>query len=242
MALQMGVSSAMSAPGGLPRSRPRLADDEIERLVARELHDRVAQTLTTMLIDLENFKAEQVGREGVLRQMNMLQDSTRGVLTSLRELLYELRGIPSVEDRFLDTLGMLVTRFQERTQIEATLSVLPEWPARVTAPAARNLYRIIEEALVNVRQHSGAKSVAITLESNSDSEVSVCVSDDGRGLELEASGPIGLGLLGMSERAVFLGGKLRIETISGVGTTLRVTIPRAHLELDSVQPPHRGES
>ncbi|HEY8738140.1 MAG TPA: histidine kinase [Candidatus Dormibacteraeota bacterium] len=219
-----------------------MADEDIEHLVARELHDRVAQTLTSMLIDLENFKAEQVGREGVLRQMNTIQESTRGVLTSLRELLYELRGIPSVDDRFLDALAVLVARFQEKTQIDATLSILPGWPARVTAPASRNLYRIIEEALVNVRQHSGAKTVAITLQPDSDSELSVCISDDGRGLDLEATGPIGMGLLGVNERAVFLGARLRIETISGVGTTLRVTIPRAHLEQDFAQPASYGES
>ncbi len=232
MAQRMGASADASMPDGSrpkSRARKRIADEDIRRLLARELHDRVAQTLTSMLIDLENFKAEQVGREGVLRQMDTLQDSTRGVLSSLRELLYELRGGPGVEEGFLEAVSTLVGRFQEKSRIDTKLSILPGWPARVTSPSAHNLYRIIEEALVNVRQHSGAKAVQIILQPHSDSELSVCVSDDGRGLELEDPGPTGLGMVGMRERALFLGARLQVETNVGIGTTIRVIVPREKL-------------
>jgi two-component system, NarL family, sensor histidine kinase UhpB len=238
MALRMGGSAEASPPGGTgPRSRARSrlsgqeararsSDDEIRRLLARELHDRVAQTLTTMLIDLENFKADQVGREGVLRQMDNFQDSTRGVLNNLRELLYELRGGPGVEEGFVDALRLLIIRFQERSRIEAKLAVLPGWPTRVASPAAQNLYRIIEEALSNVRQHSGAKEVQIILQPHSEHELSVCVADDGRGLELDDPGPTGLGMVGMKERALFLGAQLRVQATAGSGTTVSVIVPR----------------
>src|SRR4030088_2679030 len=63
------------------------SEGEIRKLVARELHDRVAQTLTGMLVDLENFKTEPVGWEDVLTRLDTVQDSTRQVLQSLRELL-----------------------------------------------------------------------------------------------------------------------------------------------------------
>jgi signal transduction histidine kinase len=234
MAQRMGESVDVSPPvGARSRSRARaaLADEDLRRLLARELHDRVAQTLTSMLIDLENFKAEQVGREGVLRQMGTLQDSTRGVLNSLRELLYELRGGPGVEEGLVEAVRMLVGRFQERTLIETKLAVLPGWPTRVTSPAALNLYRIIEEALANVRQHSGAKAVQVILRPHSENELSICVSDDGRGLELEDPGPIGMGMgmVGMKERALFLGAQLRVETVIGSGTTVTVIFPREKL-------------
>jgi signal transduction histidine kinase len=232
MAQRMGELADVSPPVGAPsnsRARSELADEDLRRLLARELHDRVAQTLTTMLIDLETFKAEQVGREGVLRQMGTLQDSTRGVLNSLRELLYELRGTPGVEEGFVDAVRVLINRFQERTKIETKLDVLPGWPTRVTSPAALNLYRIIEEALANIRQHSGARAVQVVLRPHSNNELSICVSDDGRGLELEAPGPVGMGMVGMKERALFLGAQLSVDTAIGSGTTITVIFPREKL-------------
>lgn len=220
------VDSERAAPGIGPRAEAQIAEEELRRLVARELHDRVAQTLTSMLIDLENFKADQVGREGVLRQVGTIQESTREVLNNLRELLYELRGGPRVEESFVDAVRNLVGRFQDKTKIDAKFAVLPGWPVRVAAPAALNLYRIIEEALVNVRQHSGAKAVRIVLQPHSEAELSICVSDDGRGLELDNQGLTGMGMVGMKERALFLGAQLRVETIAGSGTTVRVIVPR----------------
>jgi len=133
------------------RSRARTSQSDIEedvrRLVARELHDRVAQTLTGMLIDLENFKSEQVDWSEVLHQLDAIQDSTRLVLHNLRQLLHDLRGEQVVGDSFVDSVGALVSRFEEKTRISAQLTVLPGWPELITQPASVNLYRIIEEAL-----------------------------------------------------------------------------------------------
>jgi signal transduction histidine kinase len=202
-------------------------ESDVRRLLARELHDRVAQTLTGMLVDLENFKTEEVGWDDVLRQMNGIQDSTRQVLNSLRQLLYELRGEEKLGDRFVDAVGALASRFEARTSIATQLSVQPGWPESLTPPASVNLYRIIEEALANVRMHSGAHTVRIVLEPASEWELSLVVTDDGRGLEVHDSRPSGMGTVGMKERALFLGGKLRIESQEGDGTTVRATFPRA---------------
>jgi signal transduction histidine kinase len=198
-------------------------------MLARELHDRVAQTLTSMLIDLENFKAEQIGRAGVLQHMDTLQESTRDVLNNLRELLYDLRGGHDLEESFVDSVRSLMARFQEKVPIAAELAVLPGWPARVAAPAAVNLYRIIDEALSNVRWHSGAKAVRVTLQEDSEKAFSITIADDGRGLELEPAGPRGMGMVGMRERALFLGAELCVETVAGSGTTIRVIVPRERL-------------
>ena len=73
-------------------SRRADVEKDVKRLVARELHDRVAQTLTGMLIDVENFKIEPVEWNDVLRQLDTIQESTREVLTNLRQLLHDLRG------------------------------------------------------------------------------------------------------------------------------------------------------
>ena len=89
----------------------RESEGELRRLVARELHDRVAQTLTGMLVDLENFKTEPVSWDDVKKQLDTVQDSTREVLQSLRELLHDLRGEEAVSDTFVDAVGDLVARF-----------------------------------------------------------------------------------------------------------------------------------
>jgi two-component system, NarL family, sensor histidine kinase UhpB len=201
--------------------------DEIRRALARELHDRVAQTLTTMLIELENFKVEQTGRQSVLRQLGELQESTRDVLTNLRHVLYDLRGETGIEEGLADAIRALLARFEERTHVNATLSVSPSWPSRLRSQAALNIYRIIEEALTNVRLHSDARVVEVALGAGLGSHLAVEVKDDGRGAE-SGSRP-GMGVLGMHERAVILGGRLEVENGDGGGTTVRAILPKEQL-------------
>jgi signal transduction histidine kinase len=179
-----------------------------------------------MLIDLENFKTEQVGWSDVLRQLDTMQDSTRQVLSSLRQLLHDLRGEEVVGDGFVHAVGTLVARFEEKTDISVQLTVLPGWPEMITQPASINLYRIIEEALANVRMHSGAHEVRIVLQPDSDDHVSVLIGDDGRGLDTDGSKKMGFGTVGMRERAMLLGGRIRIDSQEGDGTTVLAVFPK----------------
>jgi signal transduction histidine kinase len=223
------VTASIAAAGRPIRSRATreaAIERELKRLLARELHDRVAQTLTSMLVDLENFKAEQAGRQSVIRQMDGLQDSTRLVLNNLRQLLYELRGEEPVGDTFEDAIRELINRFHAQTRISIELSVLPGWPKRMRSACALNLYRIVEEALTNVRMHSGAQQVTVALQPYSDTQLEVVIRDDGRGVDTDERRPLGMGTVGMKERAVFLGGQLRLESDLGNGTTVRAVFPR----------------
>jgi len=223
------VTASIAAAGRPIRSRATreaAIERELKRLLARELHDRVAQTLTSMLVDLENFKAEQAGRQSVIRQMDGLQDSTRLVLNNLRQLLYELRGEEPVGDTFEDAIRALINRFHAQTRISIELSVLPGWPKRMRSACALNLYRIVEEALTNVRMHSGAQQVTVALQPYSDTQLEVVIRDDGRGVDTDERRPLGMGTVGMKERAVFLGGQLRLESDLGNGTTVRAVFPR----------------
>jgi signal transduction histidine kinase len=189
-----------------------------------------------MLVDVENFKSQQVGWDDVLRQMDTIQSSTRQVLTNLRQLLHDLRGEELVEDGFINSLTTLISQFQEKTRIKVLLEVIPGWPVALTAPASVNLYRIVEEALANVRMHSGAQIVSIVLQPLSEGEVALVVVDDGRGVDTDPSRPTGLGMVGMRERAILLGGKLQIESLDGSGTRVQAAFPTAHLiPLEQVQ-------
>lgn len=223
------ATRAAAASGGARTSRESAVEEELRRQLARELHDRVAQTLTGMLVDVENFKSQQVAWDDVIKEFDLVQSSTRQVLASLRQLLHDLRGEEPTQESFVESLAKLIARFEERTTIRAALDVRPSWPSVLTRSASLHLYRIVEEALANVRMHSGAHSVRIVLESDDSDLLDLIVDDDGRGLDTDAARPVGLGTVGMKERALFLGGKLDIHSELGVGTTVHAVFPKVHV-------------
>jgi signal transduction histidine kinase len=215
---------------GMPELARR-AESEVKRKLARELHDSVAQILTLMVVDMENFKLDQAGQDLVVERVDSLQESTREVLHNLRQVLYDLREEPSTESGFVAQVRTLLVRFERSTGIRSKLKVSSEWPARLSSGTAHNLYRIVEEALNNVRMHSGAARVDVLLAANGDG-VELTVRDDGRGLPT-ANGERrqGMGMLGMHERAVLLGGELDVTSDGDTGTTVKAVVPRAAKEI-----------
>jgi two-component system, NarL family, sensor histidine kinase UhpB len=209
------------------RARSCRADDELRRFLSRELHDRVAQTLTGMLIDLELFRAEQTGRRSVVHRVEGLQGELREVLGSLRELLHDLRGESrQLSETFPDSVATVLLDFERQTGIKTRLTVGQAWPQQLKSVAAANLSRIIGEALANVHRHSGAAHVAIALHGHGDSGVSITIRDDGIGLEPFLAAHPGLGIEGMRERAVLLGASLEVGGDEGSGTVISVVVPR----------------
>ena len=227
------MATETPAPVVLPtrrRSRPSSRDVEVRRFIARELHDRVAQTLTTMLVDLEVFRGGQVGRQEVLEEIDSLESSIRRVISNLRDLLHELRGESRyISEAFTEVVARLLVEFERDTGIQARLTVGGGWPAQVGSAAATNLCRIIGEALTNVRRHSSASHVTVVLEPLDGSGLSITVSDDGRGFDPERTVYPGLGIVGMRERALLLGASLQLGGHGGVGTVLRIIVPNGVL-------------
>src|SRR5437660_6384017 len=88
----VGAPYVAARGGTRVASREAAIEKDVRRLLARELHDRVAQTLTGMLVDVENFKSQPVAWDDVITQLDTIQSSTRQVLTNLRQLLHDLRG------------------------------------------------------------------------------------------------------------------------------------------------------
>lgn len=222
----LGDGSARALAESLARS----IEADVKSFVARELHDQVVQTLTTALLDMERFKAQQVGRSEVQNELGLLQDAIRGALNQIRTLLYDLRDQPSADADFVESVRHgLIAVFERRTGINVTLSVAPSWPAVLSPRAALNLHRAIQEALNNVMLHSGAGAVHVKLDVGDDGEAVVAIEDDGRGLEERPADTRPHGILGMTERAVLLGGKLSISSEPGRGTTVRLMVPAAGL-------------
>src|SRR5256885_11214393 len=208
---------------------PEVASEELGKFLARELHDTVAQTLATMLLELENFRIDQHGRLGALRQIDLLEQSTRKALADLRALLVELRLQRQHEEDLISLIrrGML-ERKGRGTSVEFELQVAREWPERMSAKAAMELHLIVSEAIDNAVHHGGARKVqvALCLEPGSDTAL-ITITDDGTGMGARHSGDRpGFGIVGMQERAGLLGGQVSLAAAPGErGTRVQVIVP-----------------
>ncbi len=194
--------------------------------LAAELHDRVIADLTSLILEMEQFKREQYNREGVRQAVAAFQSSTRSALSQLRDVVHGIQGAPAdLECGFVEAVrsGSLV-ELGERTGACARIVSSPRWPARLDSLTAIQLYRIIEQALRNVADHSGARNVSVVLQVSGDNLV-VEVADDGIGFP-SLHRMNGQGMTGMEQRALILGGALEIANKAPQGSIVRVTVPR----------------
>lgn len=167
-------------------------EDERHRLAA-ELHDETGQSLSSLLLGLRLFRdtvsRPDVDREALARQASDLADLARDTLDGVRRLALELRP------RMLDDLGLVtalrayVDEWTQRTRITVRFDVGIEPHAHFPAPAEIAIYRMVQEALINVAKHAGATSVTISLHVV-DNALVVEVRDNGRGISLSrGAGP-----------------------------------------------------
>jgi signal transduction histidine kinase len=204
------------------------AREEEQRRIARDLHDGIGQSLTSLLLGLR-AAAEVPTFEEARKHLGELRGITASLLDEVRRLAWGLR--PSV----LDDLGLaaVLERYAaDYTQAHgiAVDVVAPDLAlARLPAEVETALYRIAQEALTNVLKHAAAKAVSLVVRRES-SGIHLTVEDDGRGFDSDAllQPPgigIGLGLLDIRERAALLNGSVTLESRPGSGTTVHVCIP-----------------
>ncbi len=215
----------------LAEQATRMALVEERNRLAREVHDTLAQELTGIALQLEAAdallehspaRARARIRQALERTRESLAEARRSVL-DLRAGPLERQALPAA----LETLGQRFTA-ETGTPVASQLALVgPRLPARVEEA----LYRIAQEALVNIRRHAQASAVRIELRQASDS-VQLIVADNGRGFDIElTSAPgasvhaHGFGLIGMQERARLLDGEMQISSCPGAGAQLEVTIP-----------------
>lgn len=201
--------------------------DLVRRHLARELHDSVVQTLQLMLVEMEQFKHEQFDPNTVVKEVNEYQAYTRGVLNELRQMLYGLRDESIIEMGFTDGLRALVGQFETHTGIRTRFTISPRWPSDIPRGAANHIRRIVEEGLNNIRRHSSAQRCAVALDQEDGETLLILIRDNGIGfLGGGDDERPGIGLAGMRERVLLLGGRLSISAAVGGGTVLRAAIPR----------------
>jgi two-component system, NarL family, sensor histidine kinase UhpB len=196
------------------------AQEQERARVARDLHDEVNQSLTGLLLRLE------AAREQAPPQLEAELEQTKALANqAMRELLSLARQLRPTA---LDDLGFAAAIAGQveqlaRGEIEAELAVEGDFSG-LGDDAQLVVYRVAQEALSNAARHSGAGRVEVRLRRGEAGDVELDVADDGRGFAFEES-ERGLGIAGMRERALLVGGELRIESRPGRGTTVRLTVP-----------------
>lgn len=196
---------------------------ELERArLARELHDETGQALTSILLGLKPLE-ETAATDDARSAIASLRELVVSTLRDVRRLAVELR--PSALDDFglVTAVERLVDGFREQSALEVDLEAqLGE--ERLPSEVETAFYRIVQEALTNIVKHADAKRVSVVL-TRRDMSVAAVVEDDGCGFDANATREDGLGLTGMRERVGLVGGRLRIESAPGSGTTVRAEVP-----------------
>ncbi len=211
----------------------RVARDALRRIVeaqelerrrlARELHDQTGQELTSVLLglkavgeaknDAEHADALAAVREQVLETLH----DVRRLAVELRPKALDDFGLTPALERLRDTFSQ-----QTGMRVELESRIRERLPADVETA----LYRIVQEALTNIVKHAQASTISIVL-AHQAGAVTVLIEDDGRGFTHGDGSDEGLGLLGMGERLALLGGRLKIESTPGSGTTIVAEVPLA---------------
>lgn len=196
--------------------------------LAREIHDTLAQSLLTVILQLEVVKGLLPGDPG------RAHDEARRAEATAREALAEarrsVRGLrPTVLERgtLVEALRAEACAFAEREGVAVDVAVEGE-PVPLAEASEDGLFGIAREALNNVRKHARARAVVLRLAFTGDA-VTLTVRDDGAGFD-PAAATAGeragrFGLVGMRERARLLGGSLAITSAPGAGAELAVTLP-----------------
>lgn len=197
------------------------------RHIARELHDEVGQALTAVKINLQMLRRQSPADAAATRLDDSLGMVDR-ILQGVRRMSLDLR--PSL----LDDLGLAaavrwyVGAQAQRTGLTAEVEA-SALPALLPAALATTCFRIVQEAVTNVVRHAKARRLIVILEA-ADARLTVLVRDDGAGFDVGAArrralAGGSLGLLGLEERVELAGGRARIESSPGRGTTVRVDLP-----------------
>lgn len=215
----------------LRRLRSRAGALERAR-VAQELHDGVIQSLIALEMQFDVLRRHSAGEPAtVSEEIGRLQRLLHQEILNVRELMQQMKPMELDPQRLLEFLAETVDRFQRDTGIAARfVSELDE--VRLPPRVCRELARIVQEALVNVRKHSSARNVLVRF-GWEDGQWRLVVDDDGRGFpfsgrltqsELDSArrGP-----LVIKERVRSIGGELTVESTPGGGARLEITLPQA---------------
>jgi signal transduction histidine kinase len=210
-----------------------------ERLLVRlgfDLHDGPLQQVYALAQDVRLLREQMVGlvgsthQETVLGRFDDLEAQLAELHQDLRDLAHSLEPRSLLQHRLPEAIERELAALNRRTGIATSIVVEGSFDA-LTASQRIALLRVLQEALSNIRHHSGSREVAVILRNETFKGVCMEIRDDGRGFDPAEvvpaeDGESGIGLVGMRERLRLLGGRLEIDSSPGGPTTVRATLPR----------------
>lgn len=206
------------------------AQEEERQRVAREIHDGPAQSMSNIvlkaeicerLVDNEPDKAKE--------ELKNLKSVVRDTLQDVRKIIYNLRPMSLDDLGLIPTLQRFVTTYQEESRTRVSFKTRGSFE-EIKPVISLTVFRLVQEAVNNIKKHAQAKNVSINLEFLKE-EVKLYISDDGKGFDVSAVKPKsddisgGFGLISMKERVELLNGKFEICSTIGKGTKLSITVP-----------------
>lgn len=198
------------------------AQESERRRIARELHDQIGQSLTVVLLGLEQAQHRTTDAR-TRREVQSLQETTRQALEEVRRISQRLRPGVLEDLGLLNSLASLAGEFTETTGVPVTRGFGPGLPA-LDAQSELVVYRVAQEALTNVARHARADAVEVGVSRQGPALV-LRVADNGVGRVRGAGERDGAGIQGMRERAKLVGGSLDVRRRPGGGTELLLVVP-----------------
>lgn len=218
LAIRYEITERKRVEQELQKMMARIIDvqEEERKRFSRNLHDGIGQNLYSHLITINRLLSEM--DHPLLQQM---QEEATQLIEEIREISWELR--PSV----LDDLGLIpairsyLSRYSNHYNIDVYFDCALN--RRLDISIELTIYRIIQEALTNIRKYAEVLDASVTVR-EMDNVVRVMVEDKGKGFDLGNQSP-GVGLFSMDERARSVGGTLSINTEPGIGTKIILEVP-----------------
>jgi signal transduction histidine kinase len=218
------VALALDNARWFARLRTVGADEERTR-IARDLHDRIGQSLAYLAFELDRIVSVDGKGDDVGPSLEQLRGDVRGVIREVRDTLYDLRTDVSETQDMAETLEAYVERVRERSELDVRL--IADGGARLPILQEREMWRIAQEALTNVERHAKATKVRVVWRCNGQA-AALEVLDDGVGFPEGTAGRFdSYGIVGMRERASSIGATLDLVSAQGRGTRVRCLLQGA---------------
>lgn len=205
------------------------AQEEERKRVARDIHDGPAQLIANLVIKTELCeKLIDMDKEKAKEELGSLKGFLRSSLSDVRKIIYNLRPMSLDDLGLVPTLQRYISNYVEENRILVEFLVLGS-PKPLKPVIELASFRIIQEALTNIKKHSGAKDATIRIEFT-DEKINFLISDNGIGFNMsevkaDKNEDSGYGLLSMKERVELLNGKFDLKAGIGKGTRIFVSLP-----------------
>ncbi len=200
------------------------SQEQERRRIAAELHDGLGQQILVIKNRVELAKKQSGNTEMLKEQLDEILQSAVVSISDVRTISHGLRPVHLEKFGLTDSLNNLCEQLQKTSEIEWSY-YFENIDGYIPEDKEINFYRVIQESINNILKHSEAEEASVVVK-KIDGEIRGTIWDNGKGFDMKKeSGFHGLGFVGMKERVESLGGNISINSESGVGTSIKITVP-----------------